>query len=172
MCRLFSFIAGGIAKCYSYFGRKYNSSYKAKYSLIVWSSNCTPSIPTDLKTCLYKYLHINIYSILTHNHPNWKWPKCFSVGEWRHKCWYRGNFFKLDNLQINCQTTKQHRELKCISASEKNPVWKDDVLYYSNYIRYCKMQKYIDGELTVNFHGFERGKRVRCRRLGHWNYSV
>lgn len=59
--------------------------YKAKSNLYVSSSIPTPRYLPNWSEhlCPQKKPPVNVYSNYNHNPPNWKQPKCLSIGEWK-----------------------------------------------------------------------------------------
>ena len=61
-------------------------SYRIKYTLTIWSSNCAPwNLPKGVKNiCAHKSLHMDVYSSFTHNFQNLEVTKMF-FSRWMDK---------------------------------------------------------------------------------------
>lgn len=73
--------------------------------------------PNELKTHPYKNLHMNVYSIFLHNLPNWRQPRCSSLGQWINKLWYNHLVLKRNDLS---SYEKTQRDFKCILLHKRN----------------------------------------------------
>ena len=78
-----SFITGGMQNGTATLEESLEDSYKAKYSLTMWSIIILLDIyPNELKTYIHtKNLHMNIYRIFIHNCQNLEATKIF-VNRW------------------------------------------------------------------------------------------
>lgn len=119
-----SFIAGGTANWYSYFGRWFGSFLQTKHVFTIQSNKLTPwYLPKGVENPrMRKNLHPDVYSSFIHNCQNLEATKMSFSHERINKLWYTQtmDYYSMPKRSKPSIHEKTWRNLKCILLMERN----------------------------------------------------
>ena len=105
------------------------------------------------------YVYIKMYTaLLLVIAKNWKWPPCPSTGEQKNKPWYNRILFILFSIRKKWAIQLQKRHKGNVNVYQvKSEIWKNYLLYNSNYMITWKSQDYRDSKKVSGCPVFGRG---------------
>ena len=95
---------------------------------------------------------------------NWKQPPCPSIDEQKNKPWYNRTLFILFSSRKKWAIQLQKRHKENVNVYQvKSEIWKNYLLYNSNYMIIRKSQDYRDSKKVSGCQVFGRGWGVEHR---------
>ena len=134
-------------------------SYRIKYTLTIWSSNCAPwNLPKGVKNiCVTKTCTWMFIVTLLIISKTWKQPICSLVGEWINKLWYiqTMEFYLMIKRNEQSSHKKTWMNHKHIISKWKKPIWNGDIWHNSNYMTFWTRQIYGYSKMSSSFYRLE-----------------